>query len=115
MTRDEESRRHFLQWAVWKNAGGTIEQDPHAAEIDDLIAGMPAPLRQTLVEVYLQGGEQSGRSGPNPRASMIVRRLNRAERLLRDQLSANHARRLRDADAQRMALRLQAMVNTRSR
>ena len=64
VSRNEESRRQFLRWAMWKKAGGTVEQDPQAAEIDDLIAGMPAPLRQTLVEVYLQGGGRSERAGP---------------------------------------------------
>src|SRR3954470_2685655 len=75
MSRNEESRRQFEHWAGWKKAGGRVDQDPQAAEIDDLIAGMPTPLKQTLAEVYLQGG------GPNERAvtdrpeNRIVRRL----------------------------------------
>ena len=55
-------------------------------------------------------------SGPVRAApeNMIVRRLGQADRLLRDQLSVSRARRLRDADAARMALRLQAMARTSS-
>ena len=99
---------------MWKKAGGTAEQDPQAAEIDDLIAGMPVPLKQTLVEVYLQGGGRSERASRGCPENMIVRRLGQADRLLRDQLSVSRARRLRDADAARMALRLQAMARTSS-
>ena len=113
VSRNEESRRLFLQWAMWKVAGGTVEQDPQAAEIDDLIAGMPAPLKQTLVEVYLQRGGCSERVGPDCPKNMIVRRLGQADRLLADQLSVSRARRLRDADAARMALRLQATARAR--
>ena len=113
MSRNEESRRQFLQWAMWKKAGGTIEQDPQVAEIDDLIAGMPAPLRQTLIEVYLQGGGRSERAAPGCPENMIARRLGQADRLLRDQLDVSRARRLRDADAARMALRLQATARAR--
>ena len=114
MSRNEESRRQFVHWAGWKKAGGRVDQDPQAAEIDDLIAGMPTPLKQTLAQVYLQSG------GPNERAvtdhpdNRMVRRLGQADRLLHDQLSVNRARRLRDADAARMALRLQAIVRARS-
>ena len=114
MSRNEESRRQFLQWAMWKKAGGTIEQDPQVAEIDDLIAGMPAPLRQTLIEVYLQGGGRSERAAPGCPENMIARRLGQADRLLRDQLDVSRARRLRDADAARMARRLHATESTRS-
>jgi hypothetical protein len=115
VSRIEESRRQFLKWAMWKKAGGTIEQDPHAAEIDNLIAGMPAPLKQTLMEVYLQDGGRSEQAGrPRCPENMIVRRLGQADRLLRDQLSVSRARQLRDADAARMALRLQATARTRS-
>ena len=114
MSRNEESRRQLLQWARWKKAGGRVEQDPQAAEIDDLIAGMPTPLKQTLVELYLQGGGRSERAGPGCPQNMIVRRLGQADRLLRDQLGVTRARRLRDADAARMALRLQAMADARS-
>jgi hypothetical protein len=92
---------------MWKMAAGTVE-DPQAAEIDDLICGMPAPLKQTLIEVYLQGGERSERVGPGCLKHVIVRRLGQADRLLADQLTLSRARRLRDADAARMALRLQA-------
>ena len=113
VSRNEESRRLFLQWAMWKVAGGTVEQDPQAAEIDDLIAGMPAPLKQTLAEVYLQRGGCSERVGPDCPKNMIVRRLGQADRLLADQLSVSRARRLRDADAARMALRLQATARAR--
>jgi len=114
MSRIEESRRQFVLWAGWKKAGGRVDQDPQAAEIDDLIAGMPTPLKQTLAQVYLQSG------GPNERAvtdhpdNRMVRRLGQADRLLQDQLSLNRERRLRDADAARMALRLQAIVRARS-
>jgi len=114
VSRNEESRRQLLQWARWKKAGGRVEQDPQAAEIDDLIAGMPTPLKQTLVELYLQGGGRSERAGPGCPQNMIVRRLGQADRLLRDQLGVTRARRLRDADAARMALRLQAMADARS-
>ena len=113
MSRNEESRRQFVHWAGWKKAGGRVDQDPQAAEIDDLIASMPAPLKQTLAQVYLQSG------GPNERAvtdhpdNRMVRRLGQADRLLHDQLSVNRARRLRDADAARMALRLQATARAR--
>ena len=114
VSRIEESRRQFLLWAMWKKAGGTVAQDPQAAEIDDLIAGMPAPLKQTLVEVYLQGGGRSERAGsPVLPKNMIVRRLGQADRLLRDQLSVRRARRLRDEDAARMALRLQATARAK--
>jgi hypothetical protein len=114
VARIEESRRHFLQWAVWRNVGGTVEQDPQAAEIDELIAGMPAPLKQTLAEVYLQGGARSEPAGPICRQNVMVRRLGQADRLLRDQLSVSRARRLRDAEAAGMALRIQAMVRAKS-
>ena len=114
VSRNEESRRQFLKWAVWKRAGGTVEQDPQAAEIDDLITGMPAALKQTLMEVYLQRGGPSERAGRGWPENMIVRRLGQADRLLRDQLSVSRARRLRDADAARMALRLQAMARAKS-
>ena len=115
VSRIEESRRQFLRWATWKNAGGTVEQDPEAAEIDDLIAGMPAPLKQTLLEVYLRGGGRSERAGrPGFPENMIARRLGQADRLLQDQLSVKRALRRRDADAARMALRLQAMGRAKS-
>ena len=83
MSRIEESRRQFVHWARWKKAGGTVEQDPQAAEIDDLIARMPTPLKQTLAEVYLQGGEPSERAGRDRPENRIVRRLN----LIRRQVS----------------------------
>jgi hypothetical protein len=114
VARNEESRRYFLQWAVWKNASGTVEQDPQAAEIDELIAGMPAPLKQILAEVYLQGEARSERAGPPCRQNVTVRRLGQADRLLRDQMSVSRAGRLRDAEAAWMALRVQAMVRTKS-
>jgi hypothetical protein len=106
----EESRRQFLLWARWKKEGGTVEQDPEAAEIDRLIAAMPDSVRQTVIEVYLRDGGISERAGrPGFRVNMIVRRLGQADRLLREQLSVNRALRLRDADAARMAHRLQEM------
>ena len=114
MSRNEESRRQFVHWAVWIKAGGRVDQDPQAAEIDALIASMPTPVKQTLAEVYLQGG------GPNEPAitdrpdKRIVWRLGQADRLLQYQLSLNRERRLRDADAARMALRLQAIFRARS-
>ena len=114
VSRNEESRRQFLRWARWKESGGRVEQDPQAAEIDDLISGMPAPLRQTLVEVYLQAEGRSERASPDCPENVIARRLGQADRLLRDQLSVSRARRLRDADAARMALRLQAMARAKS-
>ena len=61
MSRNEESRRQFVHWAGWKKAGGRVDQDPQAAEIDDLIAGMPTPLKQTLAQVYCKAvGQTSG-------------------------------------------------------
>jgi len=114
MSRNEESRRQFVHWAGWKKAGGRVDQDPQAAEIDDLIAGMPTPLKQTLAQVYLQGGGPNERAATDHPDNRIVRRLGQADRLLQDQLSVNRARRLRDADAARMALRLQAIVRARS-
>ena len=111
--RNEESRRQFVHWAGWKKAGGRVDQDPQAAEIDDLIAGMPTPLKQTLAQVYLQSGGPNERAATDHPDNRIVRRLGQADRLLQDQLSVNRARRLRDADAARMALRLQATARTR--
>jgi hypothetical protein len=43
VSRIEVSSNYFLQWALWKRGGGTVEQDPQSAEIDELIAGMPEP------------------------------------------------------------------------
>jgi len=60
------------------------------------------------------GLERPARAGPGCPQNMIVRRLGQADRLLRDQLGVTRARRLRDADAARMALRLQAMADARS-
>ena len=114
MSRIEESRRQFVLWAGWKKAGGRVDQDPQAAEIDDLIASMPAPLKQTLAQVYLQSGGPNDRPVTDHPDNRMVRRLGQADRLLHDQLSVNRARRLRDADAARMALRLQAIVRARS-
>ena len=114
MSSIEESRRRFLQWAMWKKVGGTVEQDPEAAEVDDLIAGMPAPLKQTLIEVYVECGGRGERAGPGCLENITTRRLGQADRLLRDQLSVSRARRLRDADAARMALRLEVSARTRS-
>jgi hypothetical protein len=114
MSRNEESRRQFVHWAKWKDAGGRVDQDRLAAEIDDLIAGMPTPLKQTLAKFYLQGAGPNGRAVTDRPQNRLVRQLGQADRILQDQLSLNRARRLRDADAARMALRLQAIVRARS-
>ena len=114
MSRNEESRRQFAHWAGWIKAGGRVDQDSQAAEIDALIAGMPTPVKQTLAEVYLHGGAPNERAITDRPDKRFVWRLGQADRLLQDQLSLNRERRLRDADAARMALRLQAIVRARS-
>ena len=63
VSRNEESRSQFLHWARWKIAGGRVEQDPQAAEVDDLISGMPASAEANLSRGLLARGAASGPRG----------------------------------------------------
>ena len=107
MSRIEECRSRFLAWATWKKSSGNVAEDPAAAAIDDIVAGLPAALRATLIEIYVIGGDvrhHTLRLGC-PEAT-IVRRLGQADRLLMDQLSLRRAARRREDEQIEMAARL---------
>ncbi len=92
---------------MWKKAGGRAEEWHEAAAIDEAVSRLPRDLRDTVFDVYLEGGAMADRvrrlGCPE---TTISRRLGRADRLLIEQLRANAEKASLDAERVEMRNRL---------